>query len=596
MSKLYSDTQLSSRIWLWTSLILSAAITGYAFWKEPFSVLVAFPLSFLASVVGGLPGLTVLLFFVHRINNLETAPNYKVLLLALLNLFICLPYALVAGVIGGAFDGDGYARFFETEGILFACTCIATVINHRKIMHYFSSGKIIPGETSQNFQSQINIHMETTHTVQCAPSKAYANKTFIKGLITGLLIIILLIPTYFISSLVDERKERNESIVNEASSRWATSQTISNPYLYIPFKNSSRHLVVLPENFKMEGNIDPQDRQRSIYKLLFYKATLNGKGDFQFRFPKDIDTSALQLYDAKICMNISDFKGIEERIAVTFNNTVYELSPGVPTTEIDSFGLSAPVQLSETDFAKNIPFSFTWKIKGSTKLHFLPVSGNSSYHLSSAWASPSFDGNTLPNDNAVSDTGFNAKWIFNKANLPFTTILEDGKPLKNDLAFGVSILQPVDDYAKTARCVKYAVLFVGLTFSLFFIVEIMQKKPVHPVQYVLVGMALVIFYTLLLSISEYIHFDYAYLIASVATVLLISLYAKNHFKTWKIAGLFVTVLSSLYGFDYVLISLEDTALLVGSVGLFIVLAIVMYTSRKINWYNPSLHNVEPGAA
>ena len=127
-------------------------------------------------------------------------------------------------------------------------------------------------------------------------------------------------------------------------------------------------------------------------------------------------------------------------------------------------------------------------------------------------------------------------------------------------------------------------MFIGLTFSVFFIVEIMQKKPVHPVQYVLVGLALVIFYSLLLSISEFIHFDLAYLIAAVATVSLISLYAKSHFNTGKIAGLFAAVLGSLYAFNYVLISLEDTALLVGSVALFIVLAIAMYASRKINWY------------
>ena len=125
---------------------------------------------------------------------------------------------------------------------------------------------------------------------------------------------------------------------------------------------------------------------------------------------------------------------------------------------------------------------------------------------------------------------------------------------------------------------------------MFFIVEIMQKKPVHPIQYILVGLALVIFYSLLLSISEYIHFDYAYLIASAATVLLISWYSKSHFKKWKTASLFFIVLSALYGFNYVLISLEDSALLIGSIGLFIVLATVMYASRKINWYNPTLNS------
>ena len=139
-------------------------------------------------------------------------------------------------------------------------------------------------------------------------------------------------------------------------------------------------------------------------------------------------------------------------------------------------------------------------------------------------------------------------------------------------------------YNKTMRSVKYAILFIGLTFAFFFIIELMQHKPFHPVQYVLVGLALVIFYTLLLSISEYILFDYAYLVAALATIFLITFYAKGHFESWKTAGIFFGLLSCLYSFIFILIRLEDTALLVGSIGLFIVLALVMYTSRKINWY------------
>jgi inner membrane protein len=260
----------------------------------------------------------------------------------------------------------------------------------------------------------------------------------------------------------------------------------------------------------------------------------------------------------------------------------------LPENAIGNTGLSAPVQLSDAELARNIDFNFTLAIKGSGALHFMPLSGNSTYTLSSPWPSPSFEGNTLPSENHITEHGFFSKWVFNKANLPFTTVLQDTKQVNGDLVFGVSILQPVDDYAKTDRCIKYAILFIGLTFSLFFTLEIMQRKPVHPFQYALVGMALVIFYTLLLSISEYIHFDYAYLIASGATVVLISLYAKSHFKKWKIAGIFFTVLGGLYGFNYVLISLEDSALLIGSIGLFIVLATIMYASRKINWYDPSL--------
>jgi inner membrane protein len=229
------------------------------------------------------------------------------------------------------------------------------------------------------------------------------------------------------------------------------------------------------------------------------------------------------------------------------------------------------------------------KIKGSERLYFTPLAGNSSFVMQSKWSNPSFDGNALPTERTVGDSGFKAKWNFNKASLPFTTVLKRTEINKNNFAFGVAMVQPADQYAKTSRSVKYAILIIGLTFALFFIIELMQKKALHPVQYVLVGLALSIFYTLLLSISEIILFDYAYLIAATATVILIMLYAKGHFNNWATASIFGGILSALYGFIFVLIRLEDTALLVGSIGLFIVLALVMYASRKINWYHPSLH-------
>ncbi len=397
----------------------------------------------------------------------------------------------------------------------------------------------------------------------------------------------MLIPTFFISNLTAERHERKQKIVEEASSKWASAQTISGPYLFIPYKDSGladKHLIILPEHLNVKGTIDPEERQRSIYKILFYKSSLTGKGDFLFNIPDDVFASNLKFNEAKICFSLSDFKGIEDKISIMLNGTTYELSPGLPVAEIDTTGLSAPAQLTAADVGKSIAFNYSVKIKGSSQLHFMPLSGNSTFALQSVWNKPSFDGNTIPNENNVDAAGFTARWIFNKANLPFTTIMKNGNAIKSNLAFGVSMLLPVDNYDKITRCIKYAILFIGLTFSLFFIIEIMQKKPFHPVQYVLVGLALIIFYTLLLSISEFLFFDYAYLIASAAVISLISLYAKGHFKSWKIAGLFIGVLCGLYAFNYVLISLEDTALLVGSIALFIVLAIVMYVSRKINWY------------
>ncbi|HEX5669211.1 MAG TPA: cell envelope integrity protein CreD, partial [Chitinophagaceae bacterium] len=302
------------------------------------------------------------------------------------------------------------------------------------------------------------------------------------------------------------------------------------------------------------------------------------------RIPENIDPAGIQWKDARICIGLSDFKGIEERILVRAGEKDIELSPGLPGNEIDSVGLSAPISLAATDIGKTLQFSTRLKLKGSERLHFIPLAGNSSYALESKWPAPSFDGNNLPSERAVSESGFSAKWVFNKANLPFGTVLSQSKFDTKALAFGVTMVQPADQYAKTERAVKYAILVIGLTFSLFFIVELLQKKPVHPVQYILIGLALVIFYTLLLSFSEFILFDIAYLVAAVATISLITLYVKSHFGNWRAAGIFSLVLAILYVFIFVLVRLEDTALLVGSIGLFLILAIAMYLSRKIDWY------------
>ena len=346
----------------------------------------------------------------------------------------------------------------------------------------------------------------------------------------------------------------------------------------------SNHLLVLPENKQVAGKINHEIRERSIYKVLLYRAALTDQGNFVFNLPKEVSINQVQWSDARICFGISDFKGIEEKIVVRLNGSDNELSPGLPPGDTSDKGLSAPITLSSADLGKPLNYQMNIKIKGSEMLHFVPLGGNSHYSLTSDWPSPSFDGSNLPSERTVTETGFTAVWNFNKANLPFGTVLNDFKFDRSALAFGVTMVEPADQYAKTNRSIKYAILIIGLTFSLFFIIELMQRKPIHPVQYVLIGLALVIFYSLLLAISEFLAFDHAYLIASAATILLIGLYAKAHFRSWKSAGIFSGVLTLLYGFIFVLIRLEDTALLVGSIGLFIILALTMYGSKKVNWY------------
>ncbi|HUQ64911.1 MAG TPA: cell envelope integrity protein CreD [Flavitalea sp.] len=435
-------------------------------------------------------------------------------------------------------------------------------------------------------------------TLSPGPNFYQRHKIFLKGMIMGFLIIIMIIPTVFVSNLVYERKSRQQEIVNEVSSKWAGEQTITGPYLYVPYTTVNvtgagkteefiQHFWILPEVLNVNGYIDHQLRKRSIYNVLLYNANIKSTGNFIIKIPKDVGPDKIRWSDAQICYGISDFRGIQEKLIVNFKGKEYELAPGIPSPSISKKGLSAPVELSIADVNGSIPFGMRTKIKGSENINFLPLSGNSVFLINSSWASPSFNGSTLPDTRNVSDSGFAAEWKFSKANLPFNTVMKDANAADLDISFGITLLQPADQYVKTERSVKYAILFIGLTFGLFFIVEITQRKPVHPLQYILIGLALVIFYTLLLSLSEFIHFDAAYLASSVAVITMITLYAKQLFGNWKPALTAGSILTLQYGFIFILIRLEDTALLVGSIGLFIVLGLVMYASRKIDWYGKS---------
>ncbi|HXB30561.1 MAG TPA: cell envelope integrity protein CreD [Puia sp.] len=590
-------TTLSARIWFLSSLILDAGVLIFYLIQYP-QVWYIFLPAFLVIIAGSFPVFIILAILLPIVKRLFDSFNNKIYL----TILVCGVCAFIYGSFGyllaaiklntsDYWTTDGLEILLAITGILFCISLIALYLSKNQIAKYFEYSKTLS-------LTNKNRYMETSNYAESNPIEnktSRSNKILIKGAITAALIGIMMIPTVFISDLVHERQARNESVVKEVDSRWAMAQTLTGPYIYLPYNKIimdaankpqlvTSHLLMLPDNKQVDGKIDHELRERSIYKVLLYRASISDQGNFILQLPKDVISDQVQWADAKICFGISDFKGIEERLVIRFKGNDNELSPGLPSDDTDEKGLSAPITISNSDMGKPLNYQIHLKIKGSEMLHFVPLSGNSHYTLESTWPSPSFDGNNLPSERTVSEKGFTAAWNFNKANLPFGTVLNDFKFDRSALAFGVTMIQPADQYAKTNRSIKYAILIIGLTFSLFFIIELMQRKPIHPVQYVLIGLGLVIFYSLLLAISEFLDFDYAYLIASVGTILLIGLYAKSHFKSWKSSGIFSGVLTLLYGFIFVLIRLEDTALLVGSIGLFIILALTMYASKKVNWY------------
>jgi len=547
------------------------------------------------SFIAGVPALIALTLAIAFI--VDRLTNYAARLVALYAslLLVSLGYGTIAFAFAGAIFFENLLVGLVVAGVLFGISVIAVWINSNFIHRYLCYGE---DEPPNNFSIKSFFLIQNTSTMFSDPTpqmvarntSSASNKILIKSIITAAIILVMLIPTAFIQSLIGERQSRQKEVVDEISSKWAKPQTVSAPYLVVPYMEAGakKSLIILPEQLNVKGNITEEERQRSIYKVLLYKTALNFTGNFHNTTALD-DSSKLLLNEARLCFGLSDFRGIEDKLAVTFNNTGYTLQPGISNTTIDSTGLQVPVNITLADLDKGVSFNMNVVLKGSSSLHFLPVASYSSYTITSPWASPSFDGNTLPAERTVSDSGFTAKWKFNAANLALTNVIKNNKFTADDVAFGVSLVQPTGQYEQTMRSAKYAILIIGLTFVLFFVFELMQKNPVHPVQYALIGMALVIFYTLLLSISELVLFAYAYTIAAVATILLIALYAKAHFKNIRSPFIIGLLLTGLYGFIYVLISLEDTALLAGSIALFIVVAIIMYVTRKVNWYNPDAH-------
>lgn len=425
------------------------------------------------------------------------------------------------------------------------------------------------------------------------------NKLILKSFFIAFLVMALLIPTFIIMYLVNERKDRKQEVTKEIGNKWSAAQTITGPFLVIPYtenESSNGHVVtvkktlfLLPEELNINGKIEPEIRYRSIYKVPVFTAkpiTLSGKFEKNNFNAAGINPAWLKWNEAKFCIGISDLKGIKQQI-IKWNDMELNMEPGLPENNIVQQGISVPLPLDTSFIEKTNRFSVQISLQGSEKLYCTPLGSSTTVHFTSSWLNPAFDGKYLPDTERIDKKGFEADWRISQFNRDFPKIFAGGSQVFQSVkesSFGVILLSPFDAYAQTMRSLKYAILIIALTFFAYFFTEIFQRRPVHPLQYILIGMALVIFYTLLLSISEYIPFPFAYLIASSATVILLSWYTKSIFNKWNVVLVFSTLLSALYLFIYVLIQMEDKALLFGSLGLFILLATAMYLSRKIDWY------------
>lgn len=403
----------------------------------------------------------------------------------------------------------------------------------------------------------------------------------------------LLIPTFFVQFLVEDRMERRDAAIAEVSQSWGGSQTLTGPILTLPYRNPepglgrpplTEYIHLLPSRLAIQATLSPEIRYRGIYEVGLYNASVNLQGEFPPLKAEQlgVDPAGIMWNEASLRFGISDLKGVKEGLSLTLDGTKRESEPGVmPSDGIDT-GITWRIKLSGNHGSH--PFSLTSNLNGSSEIRFVPVGEITRVSLDSPWNDPSFIGRNLPDKRTVDASGVRAEWNVLNLNRNYPQQWKGNKYNLPESSFGMRLFLPVDEYQKTSRTIKYAILFIALTFLAFFISEIIARVILHPIQYALIGLSLVIFYVLLLSLTEHIPFNAAYTISSLLVIGLITLYSRWITHKHGIAFIIAIVLVILYTFLFVTLQLQDYALLVGSLGLFLVLLLTMYLTRNVDWF------------
>lgn len=430
------------------------------------------------------------------------------------------------------------------------------------------------------------------------PAKGWLkNSITFKLILITILAFLLLIPSSWIQKIIRERESNRDEAIYEVSSKWGTDQLLGGPVLSIPYKVTkqvddeiqefTRHAHFLPTKLLIDGEVNTETLHRGIYDIVLYNSDLSFSGNFEKPDFQSLNIAEEQVMwkEAFISVGIPDMSGIKDEMKLTWNYHQSKFQSGIPIDDVYRTGVYSKVML--TDSTKEYAFNFTLDLNGSNSLSFVPMGRYTEVTLHSPWPDPSFNGNFLPDEREVTKDGFKARWsLFDlNRNIPNQWVGErDGL---FDSVFGVRLLLTVDEYQKNLRSSKYSLLIISLTFLIFFLSEVINKKQMHPFQYTLAGLALVVFYILLLSLSEHVGFNLSYLISALLTGTLITFYTSAVFRSTRFTAIMGSFFAVVYSFTFVVLQLEDFSLLAGALGLFIALATTMYLTRKIDWYNLS---------
>ncbi|GGY64214.1 cell envelope integrity protein CreD [Cellvibrio zantedeschiae] len=433
----------------------------------------------------------------------------------------------------------------------------------------------------------------------------------LKFITIGCLMLLLMIPVGMINGVIKERKSSQQEVIEEIAKSASYSQKLIGPVLVVPYikhhkewktdevtkvryqvdVTESGERYFLPSAFSVDGKVKTERRARGIYEARLYHADnmITGHFDVPDNYGVVENLDVYEFDSPYISMGIKDIRGIENALKIKVGEDIIDMQPG---TKLKILGEGVHATIKHPDQLKKaiLHFSFNLVLQGTESLSIVPIGRESNVDLSSDWPHPSFMGDYLPTKREIDDKGFIASWrtsyFSSNQGENFERCINSADcEAFNNRYFGVSFIDPVDQYVKSDRAIKYAILFIALTFAGFFLFEILKRLAIHPMQYGLVGLSLAFFYLLLVSLSEHIAFDLAYLIASSACIALIGFYVSYVLKSILRSAIFSSLLASLYGLLYSLLSAEDYALLMGSTLLFALLGVFMVLTRKLDWYS-----------
>jgi inner membrane protein len=433
-------------------------------------------------------------------------------------------------------------------------------------------------------------------------SASIQNSQMLRLLLVGFLALLLQIPIGMINGLVSERQERRDAAMVEVSSKWGNTQSTTGPALVVPYthrwteatsgggqvaRSETRHAIFLPQQLRANGVIDSEIRSRGIFAVPVYRLRLTVEGEFARPNVSElgIDPSAVAWSRAQLAVGVSDIRAIQQETAVSWNGQSISFLPGTGAFADAGPGIHAVVGVRED--AERFAFSFPLLLNGSAGVYLTPFGQNTVVELQSNYSHPSFQGNWLPVERSVSSSAFQATWSIPFLGRDYPQAWKAEKSMSEAIdgsRFGVELVNPVDHYRMAERSVKYAGLFILLTFSTVWLIEVLAGVRVHPIQYMMLGGALCLFYLLELSLSEHIGFPLAYGLASLAVIGMVATYSVVVLQSVARALIVGTGVGLLYVYLYVLLMNEDYALVIGSIGLFAILAAIMYATRGVDWY------------